>query len=190
MKKHFVKLFMPLLFLITTAMTCDDGPITETKDILYALKEVELYHWNNAGESPKEPIESKVPKEAYILEIRLLAEVEKDSAKLDTDEYYYRHILSDPIKKIQIFTETTFNGTYSQGSDVTSCFFNYPLYIDKYQCTDYTAQGGSISYVDETNRIYKALMIIPQPGEYRFRIVLTKESGETVERVSDPVSLY
>ncbi|WP_196069558.1 DUF5034 domain-containing protein, partial [Bacteroides thetaiotaomicron] len=27
-------------------------------------------------------------------------------------------------------------------------------------------------------------------GEFRFRVVLTMESGETVERLSDPVTFY
>ena len=51
--------------------------------------------------------------------------------------------------------------------------------------------GGVISMIDEVNKIYKALLTIPQSGgEFRFRVVLTMESGEAVERLSDPVTFY
>ena len=41
------------------------------------------------------------------------------------------------------------------------------------------------------NKVYKALLTIPQSGgEFRFRVVLTMESGEAVERLSDPVTFY
>lgn len=45
--------------------------------------------------------------------------------------------------------------------------------------------------IDEVNKVYKALLTIPQSGgEFRFRVVLTMESGEAVERLSDPVTFY
>ena len=45
--------------------------------------------------------------------------------------------------------------------------------------------------IDEVNKIYKALLTIPQSGgEFRFRVVLTMESGAPVERLSDPVTFY
>lgn len=189
MKKHLIRLLLSLLFLVGTAMSCDEEPAIPT-DIPCILKDVELYHWDNAGELPKEPAENKIPKEAYILEIRLLTEVVEDGVESYYDNHFTQHILSDAIKKIQIFTETAFNDKFPRGAEVTSCFYDYPKIIDNYQQTDYTVDGGSIWRVDKTNRIYKALIIIPQPGEYHFRVVLTKESGETIERVSEPISLY
>ena len=109
MKKHLTQLLLSLLFLVVTAMTCDEQDLAEPIDISCILKEVELYHWDNAGEKPKEALDNKVLKEAYMMEIRLLTDAgEKDPESYDTD-HYLRHVLSDGIKKIQIFTETAFN---------------------------------------------------------------------------------
>ena len=70
-------------------------------------------------------------------------------------------------------------------------FYDYPKTFVKDQQTDYTVNGGVISMIDEVNKVYKALLTIPQSGgEFRFRVVLTMESGETVERLSDPVTFY
>ena len=89
------------------------------------------------------------------------------------------------------FTETAFNEEFPAGAEVTSCFYDYPKTFVKDQQTDYTVNGGVISMIDEVNKIYKALLTIPQSGgEFRFRVVLTMESGETVERLSDPVTFY
>ena len=172
-------------------MTCDEQDLAEPIDISCTLKEVELYHWDNAGEKPKEALDNKVLKEAYMMEIRLLTDAgEKDQESYDAD-HYLRHVLSDGIKKIQIFTETAFNEEFPAGAEVTSCFYDYPKTFVKDQQTDYTVNGGVISMIDEVNKIYKALLTIPQSGgEFRFRVVLTMESGETVERLSDPVTFY
>ena len=106
MKKHLTQLLLSLLFLVVTAMTCDEQDLAEPIDISCTLKEVELYHWDNAGEKPKEALDNKVLKEAYMMEIRLLTDAgEKDPESYDAD-HYLRHVLSDGIKKIQIFTET------------------------------------------------------------------------------------
>ena len=177
MKKHLTQLLLSLLFLVVTAMTCDEQDWAEPIDVPCTLKEVELYHWDNAGEKPKEAVDNKVLKEAYMMEIRLLTDA--------------GDVLSDGIKKIQIFTETAFNEEFPAGAEVTSCFYDYPKTFVKDQQTDFTVNGGVISMIDEVNKIYKALLTIPQSGgEFRFRVVLTMESGETVERLSDPVTFY
>ena len=49
MKKHLTQLLLSLLFLVVTAMTCDEQDWAEPIDISCTLKEVELYHWDNAG---------------------------------------------------------------------------------------------------------------------------------------------
>ena len=109
MKKHLTQLLLSLLFLVVTAMTCDEQDWAEPIDVPCTLKEVELYHWDNAGEKPNEAVDIKVLKEAYMMEIRLLTDAgEKDPESYDAD-HYLRHVLSDGIKKIQIFTETAFN---------------------------------------------------------------------------------
>ena len=64
MKKHLTQLLLSLLFLVVTAMTCDEQDLAEPIDISCTLKEVELYHWDNAGEKPKEALDNKVLKEA------------------------------------------------------------------------------------------------------------------------------
>ena len=48
MKKHLTQLLLSLLFLVVTAMTCDEQDLAEPIDISCTLKEVELYHWDNA----------------------------------------------------------------------------------------------------------------------------------------------
>lgn len=114
MKKHLTQLLLSLLFLVVTAMTCDEQDLAEPIDISCTLKEVELYHWDNAGEKPKEALDNKVLKEAYMMEIRLLTDAgEKDPESYDAD-HYLRHVLSDGIKKIQIFTETALMKNFPQ----------------------------------------------------------------------------
>lgn len=189
MKKHLILLIFSLLYLTVTATTCEDAP-EEIKEIPCNLKAVELYHWDNSGEMPVEPVDHKVSKVAYLLEIRLLTEIAEDKIESYNNNGLTISVLSDAIKKIQIFTETPFNEAFPEGADVTACFHNYPKTVVEYQETDFTVRGGTISVVDKTNRLLKALMTIPQPGEYCFRVVLTKESGETVEQISDPISLY
>lgn len=189
MKKHLTLLLFSLLYLTVTATTCKDAP-EEMKEIPCNLKAVELYHWDNSGELPVEPVDHKVPKAAYLFEIRLLTEIAEDQMESCNNNGLSLFVLSDAIKKIQIFTETPFGEAFPEGADVTTCFHNYPKTVVEYQETDFTVRGGSISVVDKTNRLLKALMILPQAGEYRFRVVLTKESGETVEQISDPISLY
>lgn len=190
MKKHYSLLLLSLLFLVFTAMTCDEGEPTESIKVSCAIDDVTLHHWDNAGEYPEKSAELKVPKEAYLLEICVSTEITEDESVSYDDSRYVSYVLSDEIKKISIFTDAAFNETFPAGAEVTSCFYNYPKTISDNQQTDYTANGDTIYYVGQTNRIYKALLTVPQPGEYRFRVVLTMESGETIERISEPVTLY
>lgn len=94
MKKHLTQLLLSLLFLVVTAMTCDEQDWAEPIDISCTLKEVELYHWDNAGEKPKEAVDNKVLKEAYMMEIRLLTDAGKKIRNLMTPiiifAMYYR----------------------------------------------------------------------------------------------------
>lgn len=189
MKKHYSLLLLSLLFLVFTAMTCDDD-LPEVVKVTCTIDDVTLHHWNNAGESPKEPAEFKVPKEAYLLEICVSIEISEDESVSFDDGRYFSYVLSDEIKKISIFTDSAFNENFPAGSEITSCFYNYPKTISDNQQSDYTANGQAISYVEQINQMYKALLTVPQPGEYRFRVVLTMESGETIERVSEPITLY
>lgn len=190
MKKHFLQIFALLLLVTSTAITCEDEYPDALIEVPCTLEDVKLVHWDNAGELPKEPIENRIPKEAYILEICLSTAEADDETDSYYDSHYTRHVLSDGIQKIQIFTETALTEEFPAGTDVTSCFYDYPKTVNQYQQTDYTARGGVIWHVDKTNRIYKALMTIPQAGKYRFRVLLTMESGATVERISESVILY
>ena len=94
MKKHLTQLLLSLLFLVVTAMTCDEQDWAEPIDVPCTLKEVELYHWDNAGEKPKEAVDNKVLKEAYMMEIRLLTDAGKKIRNLMTPiiifAMYYR----------------------------------------------------------------------------------------------------
>ncbi|MBD3590692.1 DUF5034 domain-containing protein [Bacteroides sp. GM023] len=185
MKKHNLLLLVSLLFWVATAMTCDDEDY-ESIAIQCVAKDITLHHWNNAGEFPVEAIEAKIPKEAYILDVCVWAEIADDESNSNRDNFYAFNVLSDNIKKVSIFTDIDFNEKYPAGAEVTSCFSDYPKAMAGYQKTDDTAHGEDILY----ERIHKALLTTPQPGEYRFRVVLTLESGETIEQVSEPVTLY
>lgn len=94
MKKHLTQLLLSLLFLVVTAMTCDEQDLAEPIDISCTLKEVKLYHWDNAGEKPKEALDNKVLKEAYMMEIRLLTDAGEKIRNLMTPiiifAMYYR----------------------------------------------------------------------------------------------------
>lgn len=190
MKKHYPLLLLSLLFLVFTAMTCDDDEPIETVKVPCTIDDVTLHHWNNAGEYPKEPAELKIPKEAYLLEICVSTVITEDESVSYDDSRCLSYVLSDEIKKISIFTDAAFYENFPAGAEVTSCFYNYPKTISDNQRTDYTANGNTIYYVEQINRIYKALLAVPQPGKYRFRVVLTMESGETIERISEPITLY
>ena len=101
MKKHLTQLLLSLLFLVVTAMTCDEQDLAEPIDISCTLKEVKLYHWDNAGEKPKEALDNKVLKEAYMMEIRLLTDAgEKDPESYDAD-HYLRHVLSKRFRYLR-----------------------------------------------------------------------------------------
>lgn len=184
MKKHYLLLLLSFLFCVVTAMTCEDRDYEMIK-IPCVVKDVTLHHWDNANEFPKEPMNGKVPKEAYILEICVWAEMIEDGFDSSKDAYNVFHVLSDNIKKISIFTDVALNENLPAGAEVTSCFSEYPKTIGNQQTIDETYKEA-ILY----RRMHKALLTVPQPGEYRFRVVLTLESGETIERVSEPVSLY
>lgn len=185
MKKHNLLLLVSLLFWVATAMTCE-GERDERIEIQCVVKDITLHHWDNAGEFPVEAIEAKILKEAYLLDICVWAEITDDESNADRDNFYAFNVLSDDIKKISIFTDVDFNEKYPAGAEVTSCFSDYPKAMEGYQQTGDTANEESILY----KRIHKALLTTPQPGEYRFRVVLTLESGETIEQVSEPVTLY
>ena len=43
MKKHLTQLLLSLLFLVVTAMTCDEQDLAEPIDISCTLKEVEFF---------------------------------------------------------------------------------------------------------------------------------------------------
>ena len=189
MKKHWTKLLLSLLFLIAASMSCEET-VEVPQNIPCLLTDVELCHWDNRGESPRKSEDNKVPKEAYILELRLLTKVAEEDVESYYNFQYTQHVLSDPITKIQIFTRTAFNQKFPEEADVTSCFSNYPKTIASNQLVDYTASGGTISVVDKTNSFFKALLVVPSAGEYRFRILLTMKSGETLERVSEPILLF
>ena len=122
MKKHLTQLLLSLLFLVVTAMTCDEQDWAEPIDISCTLKEVELYHWDNAGEKPKEAVDNKVLKEAYMMEIRLLTDAgEKDPESHDAD-HYLRHVLSDGIKRFRYLRKQLLMKNFPQGQKSLPAF--------------------------------------------------------------------
>lgn len=186
MKKHSLQLLIFCVFLAVTAMTCDDYDI-ESKQNPCVLTGIEVYSWDNAGDTPQVPTEQKIKKEAYMLEIRLTSDAGTQPDKEIYDNHYK---LEDGIVKINIYTEEPFNNDFQKEADVTSCFQDYPARLTKYQIRDCTNQGDTIQYVTPVNQIFKALLVTPQAGTHSFRVVLTTANGDKIERKITPVTLY
>lgn len=184
MKKHYLQLSLSLLFLIITGMTCEDYDL-ETASVPCHLTDVEVYSWDNAEQKPEMPIEGKIKKEAYLLEIRLLS----DAGTIPELEFrpYDLYKLEDKIDRIAIYTEQPLNKECPEGSEVTSCFQDYPVRLTP----NHIMQDGSIYYFESAiNQIFKALNAEVYPGTHRFRIVLTMDSGNVIERKTDFITLY
>ncbi|MGJ1016357.1 DUF5034 domain-containing protein [Bacteroides salyersiae] len=103
MKKHPLLLFFLLIFLITTSTTCENYDYEETY-VPCTLTGVEVYSWDNAGAEPQVPIEQKIKKEAYLLEIRLLSNAGTQPKQGITNNTYK---LKDGIVKINIYKRTS-----------------------------------------------------------------------------------
>lgn len=110
MKKHSLQLLILCVFLAVTAMTCDDYDI-ESKQIPCVLTGIEVYSWDNAGDTPQVPTEQKIKKEAYMLEIRLTSDA---GTQPDKEIYDSNYKLEDGIVKINIYTEEPFNNDFQK----------------------------------------------------------------------------
>ncbi|MDR0938395.1 MAG: DUF5034 domain-containing protein [Mediterranea sp.] len=185
--KTFYHLLLAVVFLTTSATHC-----YEYKEVPAILSDMKLYHWNNAGEKPVAVTDGKVSKETYLLEIRLLAR----GIDGTTDSYYgYEYLLEDPIRQVQIFALwLPFEGnvdTQPEETDVTASMFDYPYTISSDQLEENTDQGEPIKLISQgTAKIYKALLTPLPAGDYQFRVLLTAESGATMEQLSDTINLY
>ena len=82
MKKHLTQLLLSLLFLVVTAMTCDEQDLAEPIDISCTLKEVELYHWIMQVRNLRRLLITKFSKRLHMMEIRLLTDAGKRSGIL------------------------------------------------------------------------------------------------------------
>ncbi|MBT9914736.1 DUF5034 domain-containing protein [Bacteroides salyersiae] len=68
-----------------------------------------------------------------------------------------------------MYTKEPLNNDFPKGTDVTSCFADYPFRLTGHQIKDCTLQGDTIQYMSPIKQIFKALMIAPQTGNHRFQ---------------------
>lgn len=185
MKRQALKFLSGVLFLICTAMSCeDDAPHVES--VSGTLTDFQLTHLDNAAERPKEAIDGRVKKEAYMLKISLMSEPEENLSSIDKSRVNF--LLHDPIVNIRIFTETNFREDYPADSDISSLFANYPIRIVAGQLAD---DDGSLKWVDESSYLFKSLLTAPvQSGTYLFRVRLIFKSGDIMEKTTEPIVLY
>lgn len=188
MKRLSIQLCALLLFLTCTAYQCgcvDEGGDLGSPDPAFKLTDITLVHLDNAGSTPIVSTTAKIPKEAYMLEIALHV------APITPDEVVAEHafpILVDGIKKIEVYTVEPLTPTITGGSNLTNLLQDYPLALPN-QLYDTTPMGTTITTCYNTS-IYKVLLLVPQAGLHRFRVVLSTLSGEQIERITTPIELY
>jgi hypothetical protein len=193
-----ILLLLSMAFLTQVAMTCDDDPELVYEDRPCNLADVQLFHWNNAGEKPGLVLNKRAPKVAYMLEIRLLTDEGGDTLYFPPTgrEPIRRYYLPDPIERLQIYAlrlpEEGSIVNEMETTEVTDWMFDYPKSVGKHwQLKDKTSKGISIREVHlDKNSLYKALLTPLPAGDYRFKVQLSTEGGEGLSVLSDTITLY
>lgn len=169
-----------MLFLLTTAMYCEEGTLEEINEI----SDIKLIQYDNSGEYPVIIENDQCPKEAYLVRITPLYEFRCDV-----------NILKSPIIAFRIITLTDFNKDYPAGSDIYRLFKEYPPVLleenfDGSSLGSDSLQDGEPITILGTGSFYKVLLTYPQPGIYQFRVELEMEDGSLISKETDPVHLY
>ncbi|SBV97832.1 DUF5034 domain-containing protein [uncultured Dysgonomonas sp.] len=154
-------LLISFLFLLNTAMSCDEKEGGEPKAV--TIKAIELYNINNEGQGPvisDEPIK----KEAYMIGIRYLIEENEETTGL-----YYR--VSDNIKSEQIVSNVDIGEEYPAGSDISGLFTK----------TSYTS-----ILLDNAFVLKKSI----PAGTYSFKVILTTKEDKVMEASTNLIELY
>ncbi|WP_419033022.1 hypothetical protein [Dysgonomonas gadei] len=156
-------LLISLVFLLNTAMSCDEKEGGEP--IVITITGIELYNINNEGQGPvisDEPIK----KEAYLIGIRYVYVIEENE---ETIEYYYR--IGGDIKSEQIVSNVDIGEEYPAGSDISGLFTKTP----------FAPQPLDYAFVLRKS--------IPA-GTYSFKVILTTNEDKVIEVSTNPIELY
>lgn len=168
--KLLIGIYCCYLFLILSAMTCDEYTPTSTQVDLSGL---ELFSLDSSGKLPVTIANGRCPKEAYML--RIAPTYNADDADYDNYE------LNVPITAVRIFTLTDFSAEHSVGSDVSS------LFRTVYRALNYVFPVTSL------HREYNfslVLMTYPHPGNYQFRVELELEDGTVFSEETEMLEFY
>lgn len=181
-KKVQQALSLCMLFLLCTAMSCDEDVWEDA--LPNEIKGLSLTHYDNSGAHPVSVSNGRCPKEAYVLRIQPLWSFNYSANSMDP-----------PVARVRIITLTDFNADYPAGSDISRLFIAYPHRLQP-DVTPYDPfeEGGPIYHLDD-KAAYRMLNVIPAPGEYRFRVEFHfagsyEEPKDPVTEETSPIYLY
>lgn len=170
------------IFLLCTAMTCED-------EFVYRVSPTgfELTHTDNSGERPLAVDTSvHIKKEAYVLKVDLSLADERGESNFSPDHTYQ---LDNPIKNIQILSLDLDDNNPPINKDVTGDFKCYQI-DDK--PGNYKIIPLSMTYIESVVNptIYMALLNIPEPGEYQFKVNIVLMNDKSLEHTTGRIMLY
>lgn len=174
-----------LFSILLCSCSHDDGYYDGPGIIQGNISEIALQQLNNGGAEPSVSSENRFPKEAYLLSIHVTTDSEAWSGYS-----YVRVDLTDPVTALRIFTVTDFSEEYPAGSDITSLFKEYPVYL-RNNLHDCTPDGKDITQLDHNGGyFYKALLHYPNPGTYQFKVQMSFKSGKQITKETEEVEFY
>lgn len=179
-----------LLFLLCTAMTCEDEFIYNVKPVDFTLS-----HVYNGGEKPVEienGSDEKVIKDAYVLKMDLKLVLSDSQGGVEEEVAFapdYEYRLENPITKIEVFSLRQQEGELIRSKDMTDDFRCYQIdnKPDKYRILPLP-----MSYIDKVVNLtlYLALYNVPvDEGAYQFEVNMVLHNGDTLKQVTEPIML-
>lgn len=163
-------------------MTCEE-------EFIYRVNPtgLELTHTDNSGERPAVvDTSARIRKEAYVLKVDLSLADEHGESNFSPDHTYQ---LGNPIKDIQILSLDTKEDDRSVYTDVTDDFKCYQI-DDK--PGNYKIIPLPMTYIESivNPTLYMALLNIPQPGEYQFKVNIVLMNDNSLEHTTGRITLY
>ncbi|NDV56584.1 DUF5034 domain-containing protein [Bacteroides sp. 519] len=170
MKEKTIQFLALMVILLLQACGSDDHNGTD-HIIQGNVKGILLQPLNNGGLTPA--VSETYPKEAFVLAIKLTTDSEAwvGYGRTAVD-------LPDPITAIRVYSVNNFNDSYPAGSDISSLFKQYPLYINN-NLDDTLERGKHIERIDYLDGFfYKALLMQPTAGAHQFKVEIQLKSGK------------
>lgn len=183
--KKVIILTLSLLAILFFYSCAKDDHHDVLKVISGYVESTKVEPMNNGATHPSVSKNNKYPTDAFMLAIN----VTLDSRAWGGAEWVAVD-LSDPITAIRIYTVNDFNESYPAGSDVSSLFNDYPLYIFN-NLKDTLEEGKNIVRMDYVNGyFYKALLTPATPGMHKFKIELELKSGDIFTGETEELELF